>query len=154
MRSNNTTTRRPDITRRHYSGAGEESRSQHRSDANLGSSSSTERKTTNTAGKDRLYPPSQQDRRSSQGLSSSHPRSLSTNQLRPLARRETLVMPKSAERSSRLGTSDRTLRGGREVTYKFSGTVTVEETSDQQYTTEEIRDLVRAIGGFDPYTAG
>jgi hypothetical protein len=134
MRSNNTKTSRPDITRRHYSGAGEESRSQQRPNADLGSSSSTERKTTNTAGKDRLYPPSQQDKRISRGPSSSHHRSLHTGQPSwQQARRETSVTPSLERRFSGLNMGNRrSLRGGKEITYKFSGTITVEEPSEEQ----------------------
>ena len=145
-------------TYRRNSQAGEHSSSQRRTDANLGRTSGTERKTTRTVEKDRLYPSSQdkrisqgpssqQDKRISQGLSSSRPRSLYSSQPSwRQARRETSATSNLNERFSRLGTSDRRLRGGGEDTYNFdlkhkflgvtigstSGTVTKEDSSDHQ----------------------
>ena len=122
---NNTKTSKPDITRRHYSGAGEESRSQQRPHADLGSSSNTERKTTNTVGKDRLYSPSQPDKQISRGPSSSHHRSLHTSQPSwRQAKREASVTSNLDNRFSRLSMAGnrRRLKGGGEDTYKVEGT--------------------------------
>ncbi len=120
---NNPKTSKPDITRRHYSGAGEDSRSQQRPHADLGSSSSAERKTTTTAGKDHLYSPSQPDKRISRGPSSSYRRGLHTSQPSwRQARKEASAMPTLEKRFSGLAMKDkRLLRGGEDTTYNFSG---------------------------------
>jgi hypothetical protein len=102
--------------------ADEQSRQQ-RPNADLGSSSSTERKTTNTAGKDRLY--SQQNKRISRGPSSSYRRSLHTGQpsWQRQAKKETSVTPTLDKEFSRLNMNNRRLlRGGGEDTYKVEGT--------------------------------
>ena len=115
--------------------ADEQSRQQQRTNADRGSSSSTERKTTNTVGKDRLYS-SLQDKRSSRGPSSSRPRSFSPGQPSwRLAKKETSVTPALDKRLSRLNINNnrRLLRGGKEETYKISGVITIErEESEPQ----------------------
>jgi hypothetical protein len=135
--------RKPSFLEQDYkrnSQAGERSSSQRRTDTNLGSSSGTERKTPRTVGKDSQKPSySQQDRRSNQGLSSSHPR-IDQPSWRQ-ARREASVTPTPEKRFSGLNMGNRrSLRGGKEITYKYKETTyryeaaykVVEEASDQQ----------------------